>query len=127
MNGGAAEPGTGERMYTATLDCGTLLTFEARSFVPSDGELVPCRRHGSCTVTGTGHGKGYGPGQGSRLGRRARPRTELELVEWLRHHRVTTVHALRQRFTLRMLAAVTAEVVVDVDLTTGRVLFRADG
>jgi hypothetical protein len=111
-------------MYTATLNCGTMLAFEARSFVPSDGELVPCRRHGYCTVTDTGHG----PGRGSRFGRRARPRTEPELVEWLRHHRVTTVHALRrQRFTLRMLAAVAAEVVVDVDLTSGRVLVRADG
>jgi hypothetical protein len=41
---------------------------------------------------------------------------------------VTTVHALRrQRFTLRMLAAVAAEVVVDVDLASGRVLVGADG
>jgi hypothetical protein len=111
-------------MYSATLDCGTLLTFEARSFVPSDGELVPCRRHGYCTVAGNG----VEPGQASRLGRRARPRAESELVDWLRHHRVTTVHALRrQRFTLRMLAAVAAEVLVDVDPASGRVLVRADG
>jgi hypothetical protein len=110
-------------VYTATLNCGTVLTYEARSLLPSDGELVPCRRHGYCPVTGSDRRAGGGAG---RCDRRARPRTEQELVEWLHHHQVTSVHALRrQRFTLRMLTSVQADVGLEVDHTTGRVLVRA--
>jgi hypothetical protein len=109
--------------YTAILQCGRVLTYEAHSFLPAPGELVPCRRHGYCSVDGASARSAGGRG---RFGRRAEPRTEPELVEWLRRHRVTTIHALRrQRFTLRMLAAVEADLGLEVDHTTGRVLVRA--
>lgn len=112
-------------MYTATLACGTVLSYEARSFLPSGGELVPCRRHGYCTVDGSVTGA---PGRRGTFDRRAAPRTEHELVEWLGRHRVTTVHSLRrQRFTLRMLAAVAADVGLEVDHATGRIQVHRPG
>jgi hypothetical protein len=30
-------------MFTATLQCGRVLSYEARSFQPEPGDLVPCR------------------------------------------------------------------------------------
>src|SRR5688572_12065596 len=101
-------------MYSATLTCGTVLAFEARSFVPEVGDLVPCRHHGYCTVDRAG---GMGAARGGHAFPRSRPRTQCELLTWLQHHRVTTVHALRrQRFTLRMIAAAERDGLVDVDL-----------
>lgn len=99
-----------------------MLSFEASSFVPAIGEVVPCRWHGYCEVSSLGGGRGR-----VHLGRRAQPRSRLELVEWLRVCRSTTVHALRrERFTLRMLADVEAEMGLDVDLITGHVSVRWD-
>ncbi len=110
-------------MYIATLSCGTVLSYETSSFVPADGELVPCRHHGYCAVVMPGR---RGTGGGSRLGSRAKRRSQQELLEWLRHHQVTTVHALRrQRFTLRMVVAVGIEGLLDLDLLTGRVVVRS--
>lgn len=110
-------------MYTATLRCGRVLSYEASSFLPSVGEVVPCRRHGYCIVSNSDRGL---VGHRGHFGRRAKPRSQRELVEWLRRYRATTVHALRrQRFTLRMLAEVEADLGVDVDLTTGRVSVHA--
>ena len=37
-------------MFTATLRCGTVLTFEARDFLPAGGDPVPCPWHGYCGV-----------------------------------------------------------------------------
>lgn len=113
-------------MYTATLRCGRVLTYEARSFVPPTDELVPCLHHGYCTV----HEIGTAPGNGSdqRLHRRARPRPQSELLDWLRRHPATTVHALRkQRFSLRMLAEIEKDGLVLVDLPTGKVKAHSDG
>jgi hypothetical protein len=106
-------------MYTATLDCGAVLSFEARSFLPRSGEPVPCRRHGYCVATG-GREKDE---VGSRTAlRRARPRAQHELMEWLRSRPVTTFYALRrQRFTLRMLAAAERDGAVTIDFEAGRV------
>jgi hypothetical protein len=112
-------------MNTATLRCGTLLTFEARTFVPAVGAVVPCRNHGFCAVESNDQaGRAW-------LGRprgRARPRTQRELQECLRHQPTTTVHALRrQRFTLRIIAAAERDGLVDLDLLTGKVVARTPG
>jgi hypothetical protein len=108
-------------MFTATLRCGTVLAYEARSFLPEVGDLVPCRHHGYCTVTETT--RGTGPGD---FLPRATPRTQDELMEWLRHRPETTVHALRrQRFTLRVVAAAERDGLVDLDLRAGRVALRS--
>lgn len=110
-------------MYVATLTCGTVLSYECRSFLPLDGERVPCRRHGYCDVVAAGRG----PGRSGRAARRprARPRAQSELAEFLRDRPVTSVHALiRERFTLRMLAAAEGEGLVTVDLEAGRVWAR---
>lgn len=112
------------RTFTAKLHCGTVLSYDARSFLPAVGEVVPCRSHGYCPVrlTGTAHCRGRGGGSAPR----ATPRGQNELLEWLRDRPVTTVHALRrQRFTLRMLAAAERAGLVQVDLHSGRVMVRS--
>jgi hypothetical protein len=109
-------------MNLAMLRCGTVLTFESRTFVPAVGDLVPCRHHGFCTVESANAG---GRTRLGRSGGRTRPRAQQELEECLRHRPTTTVHALRrQRFTLRMLAAAQREGLVDLDLLTGKVVAR---
>jgi hypothetical protein len=107
-------------MYTATLNCQTVLAYEARSLLPISGETVPCRRHGFCVVDHVGAGEPRGShGRGMP---RARPRTLHEMVEWLSGRSETTVHALRrQRFTLRLIAEAEREGLMTVDLETGRV------
>jgi hypothetical protein len=110
-------------MYTATLRCGTVLTYEARDLLPASGERVPCRRHGYCGVHDVGKAPVPAP-SGPSLPR-ARPRTRTELEEWLRDRPATTVHALkRERFTLRMIAAAERDGLVAVDLAAGRVWMR---
>ncbi|MBB3085571.1 hypothetical protein FHR93_003798 [Geodermatophilus sabuli] len=107
-------------MFTATLRCGTVLSYEARTFRPEPGDLVPCRHHGYCIVQLTG-----GPASGGALSTRARPRAQSELREWIRGRSETTVHALRRHgFTLRMVAAAERDGLVDVDLRMGRVAIR---
>ena len=126
MTGGAL-PGDApqgvDEMYTATLRCGTALTYEARSFLPASGEVVPCRRHGFCVVAGTGGVEG---GSCLRGTRRAKRRSPDELLEWLRGRSVTTIHALRrQRFTLRIITAAERDGLIAVDLETGSVTVLA--
>jgi hypothetical protein len=108
-------------MYTATLHCGTVLEYEAPSFVPNCGEVVPCRHHGYCVSESIQQLAG-----GSRRGlARARPKTCQELLDLLRHRPETTIHALRgQRFTLRIIAALERDGHLTVDYRTGRVAAR---
>lgn len=107
-------------MFTATLHCGTVLSYEARDFRPDPGDRVPCRNHGYCAVDRTGGG-----GSGGVSTPRARPRAQSELVDWLRGRTETTVHALRREgFTLRLVAAAEKAGMVDVDLREGRVVVR---
>jgi hypothetical protein len=110
-------------MYTASLVCGTELSYEARDFLPATGETVPCTRHGYCIVQ---HVDRSGPAAPSRRRRpRAEPRAQEELLEWLRGRSTTTVHALRrQRFSLRMIVTAERDGHVAVDLETGRVAVR---
>src|SRR5215218_8372442 len=109
-------------MNVATLHCGTLLTFESRTSVPAVGDVVPCRRHGFCTVESA---RPRGKAWVGRSSSRARPRAQRELEEWMRHRPTTTVHALRrERFTLRMVAAAERDGLVDVDFVTGKVIAR---
>jgi hypothetical protein len=111
-------------VYTARLSCGTVLSYEARSFLPLAGELVPCRRHGYCEVAVSGQPDGA-PTPGRSGMPRARPRSQQELLEFMRRERVTTVRALRrQRFTLRTVARAARAGLVDVDLEAGRVVAR---
>ncbi len=107
-------------MFTATLRCGTVLSYEARSFRPDPGDVVPCRNHGYCAVEVTD-----GPAGGGWSSGRARPRAQRELLDWLRNRSETTVHVLRrQGFTLRMVVAAERDGLVDVDLGAGRVAVR---
>jgi hypothetical protein len=104
-------------MYSATLRCGVVLAYESRSFLPTPGELVPCRFHGYCAV-----GSGDDRRRGSRWRgvHRASPRTQEELREWLQGRSVTTVHVLRRhRFTLRMIVSAEQEGLVALDVETG--------
>jgi len=108
-------------MVTATLRCGTVLSYEAPTFRPAPGDLVPCRRHGYCAVQQTSGSPG-----GGTFSRRGRPRAQSELREWLRGRTETTVHALRRRgFTLRMVAAAERDGLVVLDLPAGRVAVRS--
>ena len=110
-------------MFIATLHCGMVLTYEARGFLPTSGERVPCRRHGYCDVREVGT-RTVGTNPDYALPR-ARPRAQHELEEWLRERPVTTVHALkRQRFTLRMIAAAERAGLITVDFEAGRVSMR---
>ena len=111
-------------MYTAVLGCGSVLAYELRSFVPTEGERVPCRSHGFCVVVGRG---GV---QGTRSGHpvlaRARPRKQHELLEWLQKCPVTTIPALRrERFTLRLICDAEQNGLVAVDVRTGTVALAA--
>jgi hypothetical protein len=111
-------------IYSATLHCGTILTYEWPTFVPTTGEVVPCRNHGYCRVNARGRIPRRG-GSAIPLLRRS-PRSRHELVAYLRAHPVTTVHALRrERFTLRLVAAVEREGLVEVDLGSGSVRLRS--
>lgn len=107
-------------MFTATLRCGAVLSYEAPSFRPDPGDVVPCRYHGFCAVQQTG-----GSASGGAVSPRGRRRSQGELLGWLRGRSETTVHALRrQGFTLRMLAVAERDGLVDLDLPAGRVAVR---
>jgi len=126
-------------MVTATLSCGTVLGYEAYTFRPSPGEWVPCRHHGYCVVAGvagrrttdmriatskrgvpesTTRSRSGGPSR-----RRARPRPDSDLRDWLRGRSATTIHVLRKNgFTLRALAVAQRQGLIGLDLVTGRVI-----
>ncbi len=110
------------RIYTAKLTCGTVLTYEALTFVPDVAEVVPCRRHGFCPVESRDRmdaRRVRGPG------RTVARRSQAELLEFLKRRRVTSVRALRQhRFTLRTVASAHRAGLVEMDLQTGRVALR---
>lgn len=109
------------RTYEATLCCGYRLTYEAWTFVPDVGEIVPCRRHGFCAVTSRDHGNAV-----STAARRVRRRSQCELMTFLSHRPIATVHQLRrQRFSLRVVAAAEKAGLVDLDLLSGRVALRS--
>lgn len=118
MNRPAAVPTRrGNAGFTATLRCGTVLTYESRTFRPRIDELVPCRNHGYCVVTAVGR-----PAPVAPTSRRAGTRAESELRAWLAGRSETTVHALRRHgFTLRTVAAAERRGLVVVDLPAGRV------
>jgi len=120
----AARRGEGpHRTYDAKLCCGTVLTYEAPTFVPEVGEVVPCRRHGWCAVESRDRGDGRAGGGTRRVMHR---RSQSELITFLRGWPVTTVHALRrEHFTLRVITAAQHDGLVDVDLATGRVALSA--
>ena len=108
------------RTYVARLYCGTVLTYEAASFLPDVGETVPCRRHGFCTVNSKDEVDRRARGDVHRAPAR---RSQGELVAFLRTRPVTSIHTLRQhRFTLRVVAAAQKAGLVHVDLVAGRVV-----
>jgi hypothetical protein len=110
------------RTYAASLRCGVVLTYEAPTFVPRVGDVVPCRRHGYCTVRSRDQTDGRAHGGERRLRSR---RSQEELIAFLIHRPVTTVHVLRrQRFSLRQVVAAEQSGLVQVDLETGRVCLR---
>ena len=107
-------------MFTATLCCSRVLNYEARSFLPQVGDLVPCCRHGYCAVEGIG--LQGAAGADGRFFPRPAPRSQSELLEWLRQRPETSVSALRrQRFSLRMIAEAERAGLVELDLLAGRV------
>jgi hypothetical protein len=108
--------------YSAGLICGSVLTYEAPTFVPDEGEVVPCRRHGYCSVAWRDRVDGRGV---RGPGRRMRRRSQTELLDFLSQRPVTNVHALRRnQFTLRTVTAAQHKGLVDVDLVTGRIALR---
>jgi hypothetical protein len=108
------------KVHTATLSCGTVLSYEARSFLPTTSEWVPCRNHGYCAVINCS--RAQAPRTRSREVIRARPRTQPELVDWLERCPVTTLAALRRhRFTLRLITRAQRDGLVAVDEGTGAV------
>lgn len=110
-------------MYSATLDCGAVLRYEARTFVPRPGERVPCLRHGYCAVVARGGQQSGAARRGN--GTRPRARTQEELIAWLRTRSAATVHVLRKhRFSLRMITSAERDGLVVVDVETGRVVAR---
>jgi len=107
-------------MFTATPRCGTVLGYEARSFRPDPGQVVPCRPHGYCVVVLAG-----GSRSGVVAGRRARPGTQDGLLHWLNGRPETTVRAMRRHgSTLRMVSGAERDGLIAVDLDAGRVLVR---
>jgi hypothetical protein len=107
-------------MFTATLRCGMVLTYEAPTFRPAPGDVVPCRHHGYCVVQLAGRAT-----SGGAFSPRAGPRAQSDLLDWLHGRRETTVHALRRRgFTLRLVAAAERDGLVELDLPAGRVAVR---
>ncbi|MGK5115687.1 MULTISPECIES: hypothetical protein [unclassified Geodermatophilus] len=109
------------RSYTATLWCDKVLTYEAPTFVPDVGEIVPCRRHGFCAV----RSREGGDGRGEATPRAGYRRSHGEMRAFLRGRPDTTIHALRRNgFSLRLVAAAQRDGLVDVDLVTGRVAAR---
>lgn len=110
------------RSHAARLSCGTLLTYEAASLVPLVGEVVPCRRHGYCRVADTEH---VADPTRRRRPRARKPRSQEELLDFLRRHPVTSLHRLRNSgFSLRMVTAAQQRGLVDVDVITGRTALR---
>jgi hypothetical protein len=87
-------------VYTARA-CTSVLRYEARSFVPTNDERVPCRRPGYCGVIAPAC-----PGNEIRSCE-SDPGTTAGangLLEWLEDRPVTTSSALRrQPFALRLL------------------------
>ena len=111
-------------MFTATLRCSRVLNYEARTFLPEVGDLVPCCRHGYCAVEGID--PQGGTGAHGRFFPRAAPRSRNELLEWLQQRPVASVSSLRrQRFTLRMIAEAERDGLLELDLRAGRVALRA--
>jgi hypothetical protein len=107
----------------ATLRCGVVLAYEAPSFVPDVGQMVPCRRHGFCSVASRDPAAAR---RERRPRRRLPPRSTAELMAFLDGRPATTIARLRDsRFTLRVVAAAQREGLVDMDLTTGCVAVRA--
>lgn len=91
-------------MFSASLACGTELTFEQRSFAPDAGDLVPCRSHGFCVVEAIAP---VGAKTTPRRQRRRARRTTEELLDVLSREGVIPLQNLmRRRFTLRLIAAV---------------------
>jgi hypothetical protein len=109
--------------YTARLSCDIVLTYEAPSFVPEVGQVVPCRRHGFCAVRSRDEDDAPDPRRAADVTRR---RSQNELLRFLHECQATSVHALRHnRFPLRLVVAAQRQGIVDVDLITGRVALRA--
>jgi hypothetical protein len=101
-------------VYTAVLGCGSILTYETRSFLPTKGEWVPCRRHGYCAVIR--RCRAQLKRSGLRDVTRARPREQHELLNWLKGRPGTTIAALRrERFTLRLIFEAERDGLIVVD------------
>lgn len=109
------------------LRCGTELVFDISSWAPLPGEVMPCRRHGYCTVIR--HVGGADDSRSDpRWAARPRPRRQLprlssaELVTTLRANPGASLGTLRRlRFTLRILWAAHREGLVHLDLESGTV------
>ncbi len=122
----ANRPGkTTKALYSARLGCGSVLAYEAPTYVPAVGEVVPCRRHGFCPVTSRDAGDGRGV---DRVGRTTRRRSLGDLMAFMISRPVTTVHELRRHgFTLRLVSTAQSRGLLDIDFVTGRVALSCSG
>lgn len=99
--------------HVTELQCGQRLTFATRSAAPRAGDAVPCSRHGWCRAVSVAERVRRAD---ARRTRRRRPRTEDELLKYLRvHGRVTVGELRRNRFTLRLVAALLVSGLIDVE------------
>jgi hypothetical protein len=98
--------------YAVTLRCGLARHYESRSFAPPVGESVPCPRHGYCDVVAT-LGDRERP---ARFTSRRPPRTNAEMVEFLKQNPSVTLSVLRRaRFTLRLIRRAEKDGLLRVD------------
>jgi hypothetical protein len=88
-------------VYTAELGCGSVRTYEARSFVPTTGEWVPCRSHGYWVVVR--RGRAQATASTGRYVPRVRPRCQPSSSTAARRHerRQVSVEEVARRIAAR--------------------------
>ena len=101
----------GSQGRRATLQCGSTLYFETVSLAPDPADVVPCMRHGYCTVRSV-----EAVADSARPRRRAPRRSRAELVAHLRTaDRFTLGELRRARFSLRMITEAAREELLFID------------
>jgi hypothetical protein len=107
----------------ATLHCGAALYFETVSLAPDPAEVVPCLRHGYCTVRSVELLAGS---QRSRPRQQRAPRrSPAELVAHLGTAEAFTLAELRRaRFSLRMITEAARDRLLRIEEDAETVIIR---
>lgn len=122
--GGIGRPRSGGAR--ATLQCGSALYFETASLAPGPDDLVPCVRHGYCTVHVVESLAATPPPPPPQRSRpRAPRRSHAELVAHLDTADAFTLSELRRaRFSLRMITEAARERLLCIDEDAETVIVR---